>query len=356
MSASVELLGRVRAEGWRCVLWGWAPRRLVLGLWLAASLFGAPAGWAQEDAVEARESKYNNIYVYKRDQYYTMTFGHNKRFYTESIYDTTNELALPVTYTRYMTLALAYAAETNNVVEIGFGGGRTAWYLHKHMPAMNFTSVELDPVVFELAQKYFGVKPEEKFNVEVADGRNYLVRRAVKSDVIMIDAYRGPFVPFHLLTKEFFELVKSRLKPGGVVVQNVEPTTMVFDAAIATIRSVFPNVDLYDAGGNVVVTAYDGPPLSQSDLQERAARLQGKHKFAYAIPEMLAGRKVVRRAPNVAVLTDDFAPVESLLAIERHNSKLDEIAQSPSAAQETTTTQSAPVPQSPATSREPATK
>jgi spermidine synthase len=327
MSASVKQLRQERlAPGRRPVSW-LAACLGICGLVLAF----APACRAQdaspETPVEARESKYNNIYVYRRDQYYSMTFGHNKRFYTESIYDTTNELALPVTYTRFMTVALAYAAETANVVEIGFGGGRTAWYLHKQMPALAFTSVELDPVVFELAQKYFGVKPEEKFNVEVADGRNYLVRRAVKSDIIMIDAYRGPFVPFHLLTKEFFELVKSRIKPGGVVVQNIEPTTMVFDAAIATIRSVFPNVDLYESGGNVVAVAYSGPERSLSDLQAKAQALQGKHRFLYPIPELLAGRKVVRRTPNVAVLTDDFAPVEALLAIERHNSKLDDITQ-----------------------------
>jgi spermidine synthase len=326
MSASVEFPGHAAAAYSRGVCRA-AMWRIAWGLWMIASLWGAPAAQAQETMVEARESKYNNIYVYKRDKYYTMTFGHNKRFYTETIYDTTNELALPVAYTRYMTVALAYAAEASDAVEIGFGGGRTAWYLHRHMPALKFTSVELDPAVFELAQKYFGVKPENKFDVKVADGRNYLLRRAVKSDVIMIDAYRGPFVPFHLLTKEFFELVRSRLKPGGVAVQNIEPTTMMFDAAIATIRSVFSNMDLYEAEGNVVAVAYDGPPLSRTDLRKRAQKLQDKYKFVYALPELLAKRKVVRRTPGVTVLTDDFAPVESLLAIERHNKKLDALTQ-----------------------------
>ena len=56
-----------------------------------------------------------------------MTFGYNKRIYTESITNTKDRTELPVTYTRYMTAGLAYAAELKNNLEIGFGGGTTAW-------------------------------------------------------------------------------------------------------------------------------------------------------------------------------------------------------------------------------------
>ena len=122
-----------------------------------------------------------------------------------------------------MTVGLAYASGLDNLLEIGFGGGRTAWYLHKHMPALDITCVELDPAVVELAKKHFGVRAEDKFKIVVADGRSYMVKSKETWNVIMIDAYRGPFVPFHLLTEEFYKVVKSKLKPGGVVVQNIEP-------------------------------------------------------------------------------------------------------------------------------------
>ncbi len=108
----------------------------------------------------------------------------------------------------------------------------------------------------------------------VADGRSFLMRDNDRWDIILIDAYRGPFVPFHLLTKEFYTLVKSRLAPGGVVVQNIEPSTMLFDSATATLNSVFPSVDLYDGGGNVVAVGYDGPSMRQSDLVARATAMQ----------------------------------------------------------------------------------
>ena len=166
-----------------------------------------------------------------------MTFGYNKRIYTESVTNTNDRTELPVVYTRYMTAALPYAAKLNRILEIGFGGGTTAWYLHRYLPNTKITSVELDDKVFELSEKYFGIRKGPNFDVHIRDGRRHLMRSREKYDVLMIDAYRGPFVPFHLMTKEFYEFAKARMQPGGVLVQNVEPTTMLFEAAVATLRS-----------------------------------------------------------------------------------------------------------------------
>jgi spermidine synthase len=300
-------------------------RRLALVLLILAAVVPVRV-LAEPRLIEERASTYNNIYVYKDGADVIMTFGHNRRFYTESIFDSTNELALPVTYTRYMTVGLAYASAADNLLEIGFGGGRTAWYLHKHMPALDITCVELDPAVVELAQKHFGVRPEDRFKIDVSDGRNYMVKSPETWNVIMIDAYRGPFVPFHLLTEEFYRIVKSKLKQGGVVVQNVEPTTMMFDSAMATIQKVFANVEVYDAAGNIVTVAYDGPRRTQEELTARAEALQKQHKFVYPLAAFLPERRAVKRSPG-KVLTDDFAPVESLLAIEKHNRRLDEFSE-----------------------------
>jgi spermidine synthase len=181
--------------------------------------------------------------------------------------------------------------------------------------------------VVDLATRYFGVRQEQRFRIAVADGRNYMVRSKESWNVVMIDAYRGPFVPFHLLTEEFYKIVKSKLKPGGVVVQNVEPATMMFDSAIATIQRVFDNVEVYDAGGNVVAVAYDGPRRTETQLEERAAALQKARRFVYPLEAFLPERRLVTRTVKGKVLTDDFAPVESLLAIERHNRKLDDISE-----------------------------
>ena len=284
---------------------------------------GLPSAEARPALIDERESVYNNIYVFREGPFITMTFGHNRALYTETVYDVRDELALPVRYTRYMTAVLAYADRVDRLLEIGFGGGRTAWYLHKTMPELEIVSVELDKEVFELAERHFGVRTEPKFHVSIEDGRRYLQGRDTRWPIIMIDAYRGPFVPFHLLTTEFYELVRSRLAPGGAVAQNVEPTTMMFDAALATIGGVFENVDLYDAGGNVVMIAYDGPKRDRAGLLTAAARLDARYRFKYPLIELVARRRPVESLPDMRPMTDDFAPVESLRAIERHNTKLD---------------------------------
>lgn len=274
--------------------------------------------------IESKESLYNNIYVYKEGDYYAMTFGYNRKIYTESVYNSKDDRDLPVAYTRYMTEALAYAKDVHAILEIGFGGGRTSWYLHRFLPGVSVTSVELDPEVEALAKKYFGIKDEPNFHLVNQDGRLFLMHSTDKYDIVLIDAYRGPFVPFQLLTKEFYQIVKDHLAPGGVVAQNVEPTTMLFDSAVRTIQSVFPQTDFYVAEGNVVTIAYDGPPRDPAELAKTAKQRTTELNLRYSLSDMLAQRRGLDAntiAAGAKVLTDDFAPVESLKAIENHNRK-----------------------------------
>jgi spermidine synthase len=302
------------------------------GFWLAAVAAAALAVAAPAIAggklLEQRESLYNNIFIFGDSDTVTMTFGHNKRYYTESSMKLSDPSLLTVDYTRYMTLGVAYAAKADRILEIGLGGGRTVSYLKMFMPDTAILAVEIDKAVVDLAKKYFKFEESASLRAVVADGRSFLMRDDDKWDVILIDAYRGPFVPFHLLTKEFYALVKSRLAPGGVVVQNIEPSTMLFDSATATLASVFPSVDLYDGGGNVVAVGYEGPSLRQADLMARAAKAQERYKFRHDLRTMVAARRVLTR-PVGKVMTDDFAPVETLRAIEKHNEKWKEQTEAP---------------------------
>ena len=104
--------------------------------------------------------------------------------------------------------------------------------------------------------------------------------------------------------------------------QNVEPSTMVFDGAIATMRAVFRQVDMFPAGGNVVIVGYNADQrIPQSTLHEQAAILQRQYQFRHPLPELVAGRRVLAESVQSKVLTDDFAPVEAMRAIERYNRK-----------------------------------
>jgi spermidine synthase len=288
----------------------------------ALALSAGIAFAAQTDLVVKVESLYNDISLLRdANGYYILTFGAKRLNYVESRVNPKDELELPVYYTQSMTAGLAYAAGLEDAAIIGLGGGRTAWYLHKSVPGLKMTAVELDPAVVDIAEKYLNVREEPGFAVEVRDGRVWLARTKARFDYILVDAYRGHFVPFHLLTREFYELVAEHLKPGGVAAQNVEPSTMLFDSAVATIKAAFDHVEFYEGRGNIVIIAYDGPAKDKADLQKVAAERQAQFGFRYDLTKILERRFEPQYDPSKEALSDDFAPVEYLKAVERHNTK-----------------------------------
>ncbi len=220
-----------------------------------------------------------------------------------------------------MTAGLAYASQLNRAAIIGLGGGRTAWYYHKSVPGLDFTAAELDPDVARIAARYFKVRPEKDFDIQVQDGRVWLTKSDKTFDVILIDAYRGPFVPFHLLTREFYKLVANHLNPGGVAVQNVEPTTMLFDSAVATISRAFDHLVFLRGSGNIVIVAYNGPEKDEATVRQLAAERTKQYGLRYDLTDILDRRFKPDWDPETSPLTDDFAPVEYLKAIARHNEK-----------------------------------
>jgi spermidine synthase len=281
-----------------------------------------PALGAKESVLESVESEYNNIFVVQNGNMLFMNFGYRGSQYIESVLDRSRPNDLAVEYTRYMSLALIYPDKIERAALVGLGGGRTGSYVVKTVPGLRLDVAELDPEVIRLAQKYFGVEQGDRLKIHPQDGRLYLNKVKDIYDVVMVDAYRGPFVPYHLLTKEFFALIKSRLSPTGVVVQNIEPTTMLLDSAIVTIRSVFPNVDVYNANGNIVVVGYSGPAKSSDVMRAKAKAFDDKYHPVYSMQTLLDAKRGLMVSPDAKLLTDDFAPVEMLHTVKRHNEKL----------------------------------
>jgi spermidine synthase len=295
---------------------------------ICAALLCSPAlPAAAEDATQLlhrKESVYNTIFVFKEGPYRTLKFGYKRRHYRESTYDPTDPTKLPAEYTQYATVGLAYADKLEKAVVIGMGGGRVTWYLSHFVPDMHVTGVELDPEIVRIAGKYFDVHEGPNLKVVTRDGRVFMRRTKERYDYIVVDAYRGAFVPFHLLTQEFYQLLEERMEPGGVVIQNIEPTTMLFDHALATISSVFDNVDLYKAGTNVVAVAHNGPRKSLKELLEKALPRYQTYKFRYR-PSHMVHKRMPPQTPDMEkVLTDDFAPANYLKAVKANNRKWEE--------------------------------
>jgi spermidine synthase len=259
------------------------------------------------------ESEYNDIYVSKRRNQLIMTFQLKGWDYTESVANLEDPDDLPLHYSQVMTGAsLLYPAEVKRILMIGLGGGSISTYYGRAMPDVHIDTVELDQRVIDVAKQYFALRETPRVRYIAADGRVFLNRSKDQYDLILLDAYRGGYVPFHLLTREFYTLVKSRLTPGGAVAFNVHDGTKLYHSTVRTLGEVFPTVDLYPSGmGEVIATLSADPKFDRGVLATRAAALQERYKFRYPLTEVLKRRiaNPEREAKGGSLITDDFAPV-----------------------------------------------
>ena len=104
---------------------------------------------------------------------------------------------------------------------IGLGGGSIPKKLQKEFPNLEMDVVEIDPEVIKIAKDHFNVTRAKSLRLHAQDGRLFLTRTQNQYDVILLDAYFTDAMPFHLATKEFFELAQRKLTPNGIVVANL---------------------------------------------------------------------------------------------------------------------------------------
>jgi hypothetical protein len=144
------------------------------------------------------------------------------------------------------------------------------------------------------------------------DARPFLRRIDARYDVISVDAYRQPYIPFYLTTVEFFETVRDRLAPGGVLIVNVGHPKGQDDlekVLSATIGEVFPHVMRDPIENTNTLLVASEAPLSGERIGAAAPSLPpALRPTAYAA--------AARLAPPLRggdVYTDDKAPVEWLI-------------------------------------------
>src|SRR3954451_12605591 len=175
-------------------------------------------------------------------------------------------------------------------------------------PQTRVDGVEIDGELSDIGRRYFGMH-NPRLHVYDEDARPWLRRSSARFDSIFVDAYRQPYIPFYLATREFFELVRSHLTPGGVVIINVghpEGEDGVEKALGATMRAVLPHVvrDPIEATNTLLVGSE--APLSPARLSAAAPRLPRRLRGL----ALSAAGSVAAPLPGGEVWTDDRAPVE----------------------------------------------
>jgi len=222
----------------------------------------------------------------------------------------------------YMLIADAFRPadaaepEPKSVAILGLAGGTAArQYTAAYGPQVEITGVEIDPDIIDVAHRYFHLN-EPNVHPVASDARYWLDTQAGRYDVIIMDAYRQPYIPFHLTTREFFSEVRSHLSPGGVAVVNAGRTATDYrlvDAIASTMAAVYPSVFLVDVPEFANTLVYGSTePTTIEDVKHNLGLISEPLARTVATSAMAEGD--LRVSPyHGQVYTDDLAPVERLI-------------------------------------------
>lgn len=210
---------------------------------------------------------------------------------------------LELSYTRSMMACLLFQAEPRNVLMVGLGGGSVAKYVYHRLPEAKVRVLELDPQVVAIARQCFLVPPDDaRFQVITGDGAEYMARRDVRADLIMVDGYDAESHAEALATREFYDHCRARLVVGGVLVVNLWGGDRQFNEVLKRIESVFPDGTLCLPArkpGNVIAFGFRDPPgpLEWADLERRAGELEACHGLEF--PLFVEGLRTMNRSDAV---------------------------------------------------------
>jgi len=174
--------------------------------------------------------------------------------------------------------------------------------------------VEIDPSIVDVGRKYFAMN-EPNLHVHIQDGRTYLETTQAQYDVVAIDAFQQPYIPFQLTTREFFSTIRSHLSSTGVVALNTAHTThdyRLVQAFVNTMSKVFPSVYVFDVPGtfNTEIMA-TVQPTSITTFRQNLAQFTPSSVMGQVASEVSA---VVTQGHSDGgmVFSDDRAPIEQI--------------------------------------------
>jgi spermidine synthase len=302
----------------------WPRRRLyaTFGVAVILAWIFLPSGIKPPEVgtlVFERESAYNYIQVVQVGNRTELILNEGQAIH--SVYDSGTD---PLTHGYWDDLlvagafrpAPAGAAAPRSIAILGLAGGTMArQYRIAYGDGVDITGVEIDPDILAAGHRYFHLGDARAHEV-VSDARYWLDTQAGGYDVVILDAYRQPYIPFQLTTKEFFQQVRAHLNPGGVAAVNVGRTATDYrlvDALASTMAAVYPNVYLVDdpSSANTLVFGTTSP-MSMDDITRNMESISSP-VAAQAAQNVLANGKLRVSPYHGQVFTDDLAPVERLI-------------------------------------------
>jgi spermidine synthase len=311
---SVALLGLWRVSGFRQVL------KLI---WMVVALIGiayfslsAPLKNSQGQIFEG-ESAYNYIQVIEKDGYRYLHLNEGQGIH--SVYHPT-QISFGGTWDQFLAAPFFNQPpfspdQVKSMAIIGLAAGTTARQATEAYGPILIDGFEIDSEIIDVGREYFGMN-QPNLNAIAVDGRWGLAQSDRKYDLVGIDAYRPPYIPWHLTTQEFFREVRDHLTENGTLAINVgraPEDRRLIDALVSTLKTVFPSVFVMDVPGSFNSIIYATVvPSTWDNLVENYQILTAAGETSPLILESIYRALVYQQPlnPSVLVFTDDRAPVE----------------------------------------------
>ena len=301
--------------------------RAAIGAATLALCFSCiPAGAAT--VIFERTSLYHHILVEDDGDIRTLRFNGS----WETKMSKSNPLKGHFEYVEYFQMPFLWNHDIKHVLMGGLGGGSTVRMYQHYSTNVSVDTVEIDPAVVEVAKKYFNVTEDALHKIHTNDARVFLRRTTNLYDVILLDAYAttryGSSLPKQLTTKEFYEIVNSKLTTNGVLAYNVIGQMRGFRASVIgafykTMKEVFPQVYCFPAeeSQNVVFIC----TKSKERFDKARVLKEGDALIKSGVVTLPTFRtrmqafwdEVPPSAASSPLLTDDYGPLEPLLQGER---------------------------------------
>jgi spermidine synthase len=285
-------------------------------------MFWAPLAWTK--TLLQKDTFYHRIRIEEDNEARYMYFDRT----LQSAMNLKDPTALRLIYSRYTSLGFTFRPDAKKMLVIGLGGGSIPKKIQKEFPHMEIDAVEIDPEVIKMAKDYFNVKENILLRLHAQDGRLFMTRTRQQYDIILLDAYFTDAMPFHLTTKQFFELAQKKLAPNGIIVANLisavtGPSGKIARAFVRTQRQVFPqtyvfaarradNVSLDTIQNVIVIATREKQRLDIKEIVKRAAAID-KGLFPEPIQDIAVAYFDKPLPEDVPILTDDYAPTDNLL-------------------------------------------
>jgi predicted membrane-bound spermidine synthase len=311
----VALVGLGMTTGWRSALrLVWMPVLLVV---LSAFYVKQPIKSTPGQIFET-ESEYNYIQVLEIDGYRMLRLNegqgvHSQWHPTQLDFSGPWEQFLSAPFFNDPPYSLD---QVESMAIIGLAAGTTARQATAVYGPIPIDGYEIDPEIIEVGRKYFEMNLPN-LNAVAQDGRWGLENSSRRYTIIGVDAYRPPYIPWHLTTQEFFQSVKDHLTDDGVLVINVgraPEDRRLIDGLVGTLQTLFPSIyvmDVPETFNSIVYATVQ--PTRVENLYQNFVYLTTGEEGAHPLLMASMERLIVHIQPtpeSEVVFTDDWAPIE----------------------------------------------